>query len=300
MTKVICLAVFLLLCAASVFLLRWDKDLKERLNAFTEKQGKIRSFKKQGKVSRAIRRLLLKRQALLQSSDMPPAAYWALTVLGAVGGFLAGRVIYSSYFIALAVSAAGMIVPLLVMGFRQTKSGTLRTERLCSSMMLLSNAYLSTEDFIQAVEENLPNLAYPAPFRQFLTYVSLMDSDVPRALRRMEADEPNPYFSQWVDALVLAQGDRSLIYVCGSVVDAMHDVIIAQQESDAAMYAVWRDYLLTLILIFSVPLVFRFLLPDAYVTLTTSLVGQSLFLLLLAAVFYSVLRALKINRPLMR
>ena len=63
--------------------------------------------------------------------------------------------------------------------------------------------------------------------------------------------------------------------------------------------AVWRDYLLTLILIFSVPLVFKFTLADAYVTLTTSMVGQGLFILLLISVFYSVLRALKINRPLM-
>ena len=39
---------------------------------------------------------------------------------------------------------------------------------------------------------------------------------------------------------------------------------------------------------------------EAYVTLTTSVVGQGLFLLLLAAVIYSVLRALKINTPLMR
>ena len=294
------LAVFLLLGTAGFFFLRWDVELRERLHAFAEKQDKIRSFKRQGWFARTLRKLLQKRQTLLQNSDMPSGVYWSLTVLGAAGGWFAGRVIYSSRFIASAVSVIGMIVPLLVMSFRQTKTGTLRMERLCSSMMLLSNAYLSTEDFIQAVEENLPNLAYPEPFRQFLTYVSLMDSDVTRALRRMETDVSNPYFSQWIDALILAQGDRSLIYACSGVVDSMHDMITAQQESDAAMYAVWRDYLLTLVLIFSVPLVFRFLLADAYVTLTTSAVGQGMFLCLLGAVVYSVLRALKINRPLVR
>ena len=150
------------------------------------------------------------------------------------------------------------------------------------------------------MQENLDNLSYKAPFQAFLTYVTYMDSDVRRGLRRMEEQVGNPYFSQWIDALVMAQDDRSLKYVCVSVVDSMHDVITAQQESDAAMFAVWRDYLLTLVLIFSVPLVFRFLMVEAYVTLTTSVVGQGLFLLLLAAVIYSVLRALKINTPLMR
>jgi hypothetical protein len=126
-----------------------------------------------------------------------------------------------------------------------------------------------------------------------------MDSDINNGLPRMEAQVNNGHFSQWIDALILAQDDRALKYVAVSVVESMHDVLQAQQESDAAMYTVWRDYLLTLILIFSVPLVFKILMADAYVALTTSTIGQGLFVLLLVAVVYSVFRALKINRPLM-
>ena len=149
------------------------------------------------------------------------------------------------------------------------------------------------------MRDNLEILEYPEPFKDFLTYVTLMDSSVGNGLRRMEAKVNNPYFSQWVDALVLAHEDRSLKYVTVTVVDSMHDVLSVQAESDAAMYAVWRDYLMTLIMIFSVPLIFKFTLADAYLTLTGSLVGQSMFILLLAAVIFSVFRALKINKPLM-
>lgn len=35
----------------------------------------------------------------------------------------------------------------------------------------------------------------------------------------------NPYFSQWIDALVLAQEDRSLKYVTVTVVDSIHNII---------------------------------------------------------------------------
>ena len=115
----------------------------------------------------------------------------------------------------------------------------------------------------------------------------------------MEMKVQNPYFSQWIDALILAQEDRSLKYVTVAVVDSMHDVLSVHAESDAAMYAVWRDYLMTLIMIFSVPLIFKFTLPDAYLTLTTSVMGQTLFILLLLAVIFSVFRALKLNKPLM-
>lgn len=295
-----CFAVFLFLSAALFLFLRLDLSIRESAKRNAEKKQKIRSFKRPGRLTRAAQKLLQKRRSMLAKSGIPSGIYWGLTVLGAVGGFLAGKAVYSSYLIASAVSVMGMIAPLLVLGFRQTKAGTVYTERLCSSMTMLSNSYISTEDFIQSVQENLDHLSYKAPFQAFLTYVTYMDSDVRRGLRRMEEQVGNPYFSQWIDALVMAQDDRSLKYVCVSVVDSMHNVITAQQESDAAMFAVWRDYLLTLVLIFSVPLVFRFLMVEAYVTLTTSVVGQGLFLLLLAAVIYSVLRALKINTPLMR
>lgn len=72
------------------------------------------------------------------------------------------------------------------------------------SMMILSNSYVVTEDFITTVRDNLEILEYPEPFKNFLTYVTLMDSSVDNGLRRMEAQVNNPYFSQRIDVLVLA------------------------------------------------------------------------------------------------
>lgn len=295
----ICFVVFLLLSAAAFFFLRLDYALLDWITARAERKAKIKSFKKQSRISKLVDKLLAKCVSLITNSQMPKTAYYILTVVCAVGGYCAGKVIFSSFPIALAVGTFGLIAPLLFFSFRQTKAKTAQLERLASSMMILSNSYVVTEDFITSVRDNLEILEYPEPFKDFLTYVTLMDSSVGNGLRRMEAKVNNPYFSQWIDALVLAQDDRSLKYVTVTVVDSMHDVLSVQAESDAAMYAVWRDYLMTLIMIFSVPLIFKFTLADAYLTLTGSLVGQSMFILLLAAVIFSVFRALKINKPLM-
>ena len=295
----ICFVVFLLLSAAAFFFLRLDYALLDWITARAERKAKIKSFKKQSKISKLVDKLLAKCVSLITNSQMPKTAYYILTVVCAVGGYCAGKVIFSSFPIALAVGTFGLIAPLLFFSFRQTKAKTAQLERLASSMMILSNSYVVTEDFITSVRDNLEILEHPEPFKDFLTYVTLMDSSVATGLRRMEAKVNNPYFSQWIDALVLAQEDRSLKYVTVTVVDSMHDVLSVQAESDAAMYAVWRDYLMTLIMIFSVPLIFKFTLADAYLTLTGSLVGQSMFILLLAAVIFSVFRALKINKPLM-
>lgn len=293
------LAVFLLMSAAVVILLRLDTVFVDRVRAFAEKRAKVKAFKRTGKLRRKLNELIDKCCQLIIHSQIPMAFYIILTVFCAVSGYIAGRAIFVSLPISLALGTIGLIAPLLFFNFRQGRAKSAWQERLCSSMMILSNSYVATENFISSVRDNLDILDYPDPFREFVSYVTYMDSNIETGLRRMERKVNNAYFSQWIDALVLAQEDRTLKYVTVSVVDSMHDVLQVQAESDAAMYAVWRDYLLTLILIFSVPLVFKVTLADAYITLTTSAVGQAMFILLLLSVIYSVLRALKINRPLM-
>jgi hypothetical protein len=65
---------------------------------------------------------------------------------------------------------------------------------------------------LKSVQDNVELLEYPDPFRDFLTYVSLIDGNVNTGLRRMANQEDNPYFSQWVDVLALAQNDRRMKY----------------------------------------------------------------------------------------
>lgn len=101
-----------------------------------------------------------------------------VTVVCAVGGYCAGKVIFSSFPIALAVGTFGLIAPLLFFSFRQTKAKTAQLERLASSMMILSNSYVVTEDFITSVRDNLEILEHPEPFKDFLTYVTLAKQEV--------------------------------------------------------------------------------------------------------------------------
>lgn len=257
-----------------------------------------RRYRNRGKLEEKLARLLQRAKSLIRGSKLPPPVYALMTAGCAIGGFLAGKFIYGSTLIAVALGVTLLLAPLLWLSFRETSSRSTEMDRLASSMMILSNSYLITEDFLTSVKENLEVLEAPEPFRDFYTYASYMDSSLRAGLQRMDQRVGNSYFSQWVDALIMAQEDRSLKYVTVSVVQSLNDALQVQRESDAAMYAVWRDYFLVLILIFSTPLVFRLLLADAYAAMTGTLIGQSLLLLLLATVVFSVFRALKINRPL--
>lgn len=292
------LAVFGLLTLAAIAFLRLDQAAVEYLDMAAERREKAQAFRSRGKLRRWLEGQLLRGRSLILRRQIPLLAYLTLTILCGFSGYCAGKIIFSSGIIAGAVGTVGLLAPLLYFSILDGRERHARLEQLASSMTILSNAYLATDDFLLTVQENLDLLEYPRPFRDFLAYMTVADSSMTRGLRRMAAQVNNPYFSQWADALLLAQEDRTLKYAAVAVVDSFHSTLQIQAESDAAMYAVWRDYFLVLILIFSVPLIFRMTLPEVYLLLTTSFVGQALFLLLLAAVLFSVLWAVKLNRPM--
>lgn len=294
--KLIYFAVFLLFGAAIFLIGGLDQGIAVRRGR--EKKARAIKIRKQTPFTK-LARLEQKQRRLIEQIRMPKAVYWLLTGLGAICGAVIGKLLFSNVFFAVAVGILGALSPQLYMDFKLTQTKSQHVEKLQASMMLLSNSYIVTENFVQSVQDNIDLLEYPAPFRDFLTYVNLIDGNIKTGLRRMELQVDNPYFSQWIDALVMAQDDRSMKTVTMSVVDAMNDVHQAQMESDTAMYAIWREYFTVLALIFAAPLIFRVLMKDAYLILVTTLPGQALLVLLLAAVVYSLIKAVRLNRPLL-
>ena len=295
-TKLVYLAVFLLVGAAIFLVGGLDEKIAEELR-HGKKAGEMKLSRQT--VFTRLAQLEQERRRLVREVNMPPAVYWLLTVFGAGVGAAVGKLLFSHAFFAVAVGILGAISPQLFLRIKLTQTKSQRVEKLHSSMLILSNSYIVTEDFIQSVRDNLGVLEYPAPFRDFLTYTNYIDGSVKTGLRRMEAQVGNDYFSQWVNVLVLAQDDRNMKYVTISVVDAMADVRQAQRESDTAMYAIWREYFTVLSLIFAAPLIFRVLMRDAYTALVTTLPGQALLTLLLAAVVFSLVRAYRLNKPML-
>ncbi|SBW00553.1 membrane hypothetical protein [uncultured Eubacteriales bacterium] len=289
-------AVFLLVGAAIFLVSGLDEKIAVKLRR-GKKVGE-RKLRKQTLFTR-LARLERERRRLVQEVNMPAAVYWLLTALGAGGGAAVGRLLFSHTFFAVAVGVLGALSPQLFLRIKLTQAKSQRVEKLHSSMLILSNSYIVTEDFIQSVRDNLGVLEYPTPFRDFLTYTNYIDGSVKTGLRRMEAQVENDYFSQWVNVLILAQDDRNMKYVTMSVVDAMADVRQVQRESDTAMYAIWREYFTVLALIFAAPLIFRVLMRDAYTVLVMTLPGQVLLTLLLVAVVFSLVRAYRLNKPLL-
>ena len=294
------LTVFLLLGTVSILAVGSGEGFDQAMEIAKEIKGKKKVvLKPKNSLSNRLSKLNRKRNELLAQVQMNENTYILMTNACIIARGAIGKLVFNSMAFVVLIGGLGATAPLLYLSFKGTKTRSSRMEKLRSTMMILSGSYIVTEDFLKTVQDNLELLEYTKPFQDFLTYCNYIDGNIKVALRRLEAQVNNAYFSQWIDVLVMAQDDRQLKYVTMSVVDSMNDVAQAQMESDTAIYAVWREYFMVLALIFAAPLIFKILMPMAYEILVTSLVGQGLFVLLLAAVVFSLVRALKLNKPIL-
>jgi len=296
----ICFIVFLVFAAAVFLISGLDEIITLSLKRMWLKKTKSKALRVQkGTLLKKLSKLNRKRRTLIVAAQMPISTYYLLTVFGAISGTVIGKVFFQEALFGILVAILGALSPILYLNIKQTAAKSTRIEKLQSSMMILSSSYLVTEDFVRSVQDNIALLEHPVPFKNFLSYVSCIDGNVKTALRRLENQVDNYYFSQWIDVLVMAQDDRSLKYVTMSVMDEMNDMQQIQLEADTAIFAVWREYLTVLVLIFSSPLIFRVLMGSAYEILVTSVIGKGLLLLLLVCVVYSVIKAVRLNKPLL-
>ena len=294
------LTVFLLLETVSVLAVGLCESFGQAMAIAKKINGKKKDLMKpKNSLSKRLSKLSRKRKDLVAQVQMREHTYRLMTFACIIAGGVIGKLVFKSSAFVVLIGGLGAAAPLLYLSFKDTKTRSSRMEKLRSTMMILSGSYIVTEDFLKTVQDNLEMLEYPKPFQDFLTYCNYIEGNIKVALRRLEAQMNNAYFSQWIDVLVMAQDDRQLKYVTMSVVDSMNDVAQAQMESDTAIYAVWREYFMVLALIFAAPLIFKILMPMAYEILVTSLLGQGLFVLLLAAVVFSLARALKLNKPIL-
>ena len=82
-------------------------------------------------------------------------------------------------------------------------------------MSIITTSHLSCNDILAAINENLDKLDIYLPFAEFITEVTLIDSNIKRDCK-LELSIGNAYFSEWIDILVLHRSSREIfaLYAC--------------------------------------------------------------------------------------
>lgn len=225
--------------------------------------------------------------------------FYAAIAFALFAGMGVGKFLFSDAFLAVITGFALMPMPYIIFKVRARWYRRNQDELLENSMNLITNSYLGCNDIITAVNENLDKLDTPKPFAEFVTDVTLIDSNIKRALLKLELKVNNKYFSEWIDILILAQeksGDYR--FILPAVVQSMNDAKRLQIEADTVMMAVWRDYFMSIALSFSIIPLLRWSNATWFEILVGSFAGKMLIVLMLILTVISAFITLKINRPL--
>ena len=263
--------------------------VKDKLKAVDEKFSKLSLSEK----------IYIGIKNTVEMSGVKMNTFWFLVALSLFGGIGLGKVLFLDNLLAFVTGIAVIPVPYIVLKVRARWYIRNRDEQLESSMNLITNSYLGCNDIISAFNENLDKLDSPKPFAEFVSDVTLIDSNIKRALLKLEVKINNKYFSEWIDILVLAQeksGDYR--FILPAVVQSMNDAKRLQIEADTVMMAVWRDYFTSIVLSFSIIPLLKWSNATWFDILVGSLIGKVLIILMLILTVISAFITLKINKPL--
>lgn len=228
-----------------------------------------------------------------------------MVLMSAAGGFVVGTLMFSSVELAAVMALCVLPAPYFYLTVKSATAAREEIEGLENTMSIITNAYAGNDDIIKAVETYVEeknryipvHLRAPTPFDEFVSEIRLINPNVEHGLYRLSAKIKNRYFNEWVKTLILCHHDRRLKFALFPIIKAMNDAKSMQIESDGMMVRVWRDYLMTAGLMFSVIPMMRFSNAEWFVILTKTAIGKILIILMLLTAIATAFYVMKATKP---
>jgi len=281
-----------------------------RLNPFAVEQNplKKRRLYLTGAKLKITERISIRFQTLFRQTGCTQKKYLVMTGAAAAGGFLAGLMLFNSAELAAVMSVCLTPVPFFYLTVKSATAAREEIEGLENTMSIITNAYAGCDDIIKAVETYVEeknryipdHLRNTTPFDEFVSEIRLINPNVEHGLYRLSAKIKNRYFAEWVKMLILCYHDRRLKFALFPIIKAMNDAKSMQIESDGMMVRVWRDYLLTAGLMFSVIPMMRFSNAEWFSILTQTTIGKLLIVIMLLTALATAFYVMKITKPVNR
>ena len=244
-------------------------------------------------------RIMVSIRNTVEMSGFSLNTFWLFVLLSGFAGCILGKFLFAENILAVTTGLVVLPLPFIVLKIKARWYKRNQDELLENTMNLITNSYLSCNDIIKAVNENLDKLDTPKPFEEFITDVTLIDSNIKRALLKLELKMNNKYFSEWIDILCLSQeksGDYR--FILPAVVQSMNDAKRLQIEADTVMMTVWKEYFTSILLSFSIIPLLRWSNSTWFEILVGSVIGKTLIILMLIITLISAFLTLKINKPI--
>lgn len=229
--------------------------------------------KKSRRISDMLRRIneALKTTGKESQFTIVCASSLALLVAGCVIPFLIGNVFILPI---LAVTLAG--IPFIYAKKTLDLYDRHMKEELETTLSIITTSYIRTDDITSAVSENITYLRPPVKdlFQAFVAETTLITSDTKKALRTLRNKIENDVFTEWCDALIACQDDRTLKSTLLPIVSKLTDVRIVNNELKTMLGEVKKEYLMMVCMVIgNIPLIYA-LNKDWFDTLVFSTAGK--------------------------
>ena len=250
-------------------------------------------------------RIDIRFQTLFRQTRCTKKKFLVMVFASAAGGFVAGMLLFGSVELATVMAVCVLPAPYFYLTVKSSEAAREEIEGLENTMSIITNAYAGNDDIIKAVElyveeknRYIPlNLRIPSPFDEFVSEIRLINPNVEYGLHRLAAKIKNRYFSEWVKTLILCHQDRRLKFALFPIIKAMNDAKSMQIESDGMMVRVWRNYLMTVGLMFSVIPMMRFSNAEWFSILTKTTIGKLLIVLMMLTALATAFYVMKATKP---
>lgn len=278
-----------------------------KLNPFAVERNplKKRRLYLEGAKLKITERIAIRFQTLFRQTRCTKKKFLVMVLASGAGGFMAGMLLFNSAGLAAVTAVCMLPAPYFYLTVKSSEAAREEIEGLENTMSVITNAYASNNDIIKAVElyveeknRYIPlHLRIPSPFDEFVSEIRLINPDVEHGLYRLSVKIKNRYFAEWVKTLILCHNDRRLKFALYPVIKAMNDAKSMQIESDGMMVRVWRDYLMTVGLMFSVIPMMRFSNAEWFSILTKTTIGKLLIVLMLLTALATAFYVMKATKP---
>lgn len=240
-------------------------------------------------------------QSILKATDKEsrfPVICAASLLLFAIGAAVA--IMMGNFFLVPVLTVGLMFVPFwyvkMTAGhFKKDVSAELET-----ALSIITTAYLRSEDFLTAVEENICYLNRPVSgvFQDFLIRVKHVDPDIEAALAELRDAIDNEVFREWCDAVMTCQYDRSLKTTLTPIVAKLSDMRIVNGELENLVFAPRKEFItMAALVVLNIPLL-HFINKDWYAALMHTVPGQIVLAVCVAAIFISFAFVVKLTQPI--
>lgn len=278
-----------------------------KLNPFAIEQNplKKRRLYLTGTKLKVTEKIAIRFETLFRQTRCTHKKFLVMVFVSVVGGLVAGVMLFGSTELAAVMAACMLPAPYFYLTVKSSGAAREEIEGLENTMSVITNAYAGNDDIIKAVETYVEeknryipvHLKTPTPFDEFVSEIRLINPNVEHGLYRLSSKVKNRYFTEWVKTLILCYHDRRLKFALFPIIKAMNDAKSMQIESDSMMVRVWRDYLMTAGLMFSVIPMMRFSNAEWFFILTKTSIGKLLIILMLLTALGTAFYVMKAAKP---